>query len=97
MAKTYLMILLVVGGLLVAGATADVVVAGRYDLLFGPGELAKSIFFLGDLVDDRMGLQTALVREYGSANIGQAIDLLTGRYNATYPVTIPKYTGQRRN
>lgn len=61
------------GGLLVFGATGDLVSAGRYDLLFGPNELAQSIFSLGDMVDSKMALQSALAREYGATNTAEVI------------------------
>lgn len=89
MARVFLYIMLLMGGLLVAGATGDLVSAGRFDLLFGPGELTKSVSSLGDMVDDKMALQAALAREYGVKNIAQAIQLLSDRYNAAHPVTIP--------
>lgn len=81
--------LVLVGGLLAAGATGDLVAAGRYDLLFGPTELAQSVFSLGDIVDEKMALQSALAREYGATNTAQAIQLLSERYNAAHPMTIP--------
>jgi hypothetical protein len=80
--------MLLMGGLLVFGATGDLVSAGRYDLLFGPNELAQSIFSLGDMVDSKMALQSALAREYGATNTAEAIRLLPDRYNAAHPVTI---------
>ncbi len=89
MAQIFLAIMLLVGSLLVAGATGDLAAAGRYELLFGPGELAKAIFSVGDLVDDEMALQSALVREYGVTTTAQAIQLLEARYYAANPVTIP--------
>ena len=89
MARIFLCIMLLMGGLLVAGATGDLVAAGRYDLLFGPSELAQSVSSLGDRVDDKMALQSALAREYGVTNIGQAIRLLEERYNAESQVIIP--------
>jgi hypothetical protein len=75
-------------GLLVVGATGDLVYTGRYDLLFGPGELAKSVFSLGDMVDYKMALQTSLAREYGATNTAQVIQLLSDRYDAANPVII---------
>jgi hypothetical protein len=89
MAQIFLAIMLLVGGLLVAGATGNLVAAGRYELLFGPGELAKAIFSVGDLVDDQMALQSALVREYGVTTSAQSIQILEERYNAANPVTMP--------
>jgi hypothetical protein len=80
--------MLLMGGLLVFGATGDLVSVGRYDLLFGPHELAQSIFSLGDMVDAKMALQSALAREYGATNTSEAIQLLSDRYNAAHPVTI---------
>ncbi|MHB9072067.1 MAG: hypothetical protein ACYC6G_00950 [Desulfobaccales bacterium] len=88
MYRVFLYILLLMGGLLVFGATGDLVSAGRYDLLFGPNELAQSIFSLGDMVDAKMALQSALAREYGAANTAEAMQLLSDRYNAAHPVTI---------
>ena len=87
--RVFLYIMLLVGGLLVFGASGDLVAAGRYDLLFGPGELAKSVFSLGGVVDYKMALQSALAREYGATNTAQVIQLLSDRYNAAHPVIIP--------
>jgi len=86
--RIFLYIMLLMGGLLVFGATGDLVSAGRYDLLFGPKESAQSIFSLGDMVDSKMALQSALAREYGATNTAEAIQLLSDRYNAAHPVTI---------
>jgi hypothetical protein len=86
--RVFLYIMLLTGGLLVFGATGDLVSAGRYDLLFGPHELAQSIFSSGDLVDAKMALQSALAREYGATNPAEAIQILSARYNAAHPVTI---------
>jgi hypothetical protein len=80
--------MLLMGGLLVFGATGDLVSAGRYDLLFGPNELAQSIFSLGNMVDSKMALLSALAREYGATNTAEAIQLLSDRYDAAHPVTI---------
>jgi hypothetical protein len=87
-AHVFLYIVLLMGGLLVCGATGNLVSAGRYDLLFGPHELAQSIFSLGDMVDAKMAFQSALAREYGAPNPAEAIQLLSDRYNAAHPVTI---------
>jgi len=86
--RVFLYIMLLMGGLVVGGATRDLVSAGRYDLLFGPNELAQSIFSLGDMVDPKMDLQSALAREYGATNTAEAIQLLSARYDAAHPVTI---------
>jgi hypothetical protein len=89
MARGFLYIMMLVWGLLVAGATGDLASVGRYDLLFGPVELAQSILSLGDKVDYKMALQSALAREYGATNTAEAIQLLSDRYNATHPAIIP--------
>ena len=88
MDRIFVYIVLLMGVLLVAGASVDLVSAGRYDLLFGPTELAQSVSSLGDLVDDSMALQSALAREYGSPQIAQVIQLLAERYDAAHPVTV---------
>ena len=88
MAWVSLFIMILMGGLLVAGATGDLVSEARYDLLFGPAELAHSVFSLGDMIDYNMALQSALAREYGATDIAHAIQLLSDRYNAANPVTI---------
>jgi hypothetical protein len=44
---------------------------------------------LGDNVDEKMALQSALAREYGATNTAQAIQLLSERYNVAHPMTIP--------
>ncbi|MFZ5448356.1 MAG: hypothetical protein ACOZFS_06940 [Thermodesulfobacteriota bacterium] len=88
MGRLYLYVLMLVGGLLVLGATGDLVSAGRYDLLFGPAEFTKSVFSLGDMVDSKMALQSALAREFGVTNTAEAIRLLSDRYSAAHPVTI---------
>jgi hypothetical protein len=80
--------MLLMGGLLVFGASGDLVSAGRYDLLFGPNELAQSIFSLGDMVDSKMALQSSLAREYGATNTAEAIQLLSDRYYAVHPVSM---------
>jgi hypothetical protein len=85
----FIYIVLLMGGLVVVGASGDLVSADRYDLLFGPAELAQSISSLGDMVDYKMALQSALAREYGTTNIAQVIQLLSNRYDAVNPVTIP--------
>ena len=88
MDRIFVYIVLLLGGVLVAGGTGDLVSAGRYDLLCGPAGLAQSVSSLGDLVDDRMALQSALAREYGSAHIAQVIQLLSDRYDAMPPVPL---------
>lgn len=88
MAWIFFSIMLLMGGLLVFGATGDLVSAGRYDLLFGPNELARSITSLGDMVDAKKALQSALVREYAAPNTAEAIQSLSDRYNAWHPVTL---------
>jgi hypothetical protein len=87
--RIFVYIVLVLGGLLVAGASGDLVSAGRYDLLCGPAELAQSVSALGDMVDDHLALQSALAREYGSPHIAQVIQLLAERYDAAHPVALP--------
>ncbi|MFA4903346.1 MAG: hypothetical protein WC600_11470 [Desulfobaccales bacterium] len=88
MDRVFLYPMLLILGLIVFGATGDLVSAGRHDLLFGPNELAQSIFSLGDMVDSEMALQSALAREYGATNTAEAIQLLSDRYNAANPVSI---------
>jgi hypothetical protein len=89
MVRGFLYAIMLLGGLLAAGATGDLVSAGRYDLLFGPSELAQSVFSLGDMVDDKMALKSALAREYGVANTAAVIRLLSDHYDVANPVVIP--------
>jgi len=88
MVRGFLSVMTLLGGLQIFGATGDLVSAGRYDLLFGPAELAQSVFTLGDTLDDKMALQSALAREYGVTNNAEVIRLLSDCYGATNPVAI---------
>jgi hypothetical protein len=81
--------MLLMVGLLTVGGTGDLVSVGKYELLFGPSELAKCVFSLGDMVDYKMALQSALAREYGTTNIAQVIKLLSDRYDAANQFIIP--------
>jgi hypothetical protein len=81
--------MLLLGGVLAVGGTGDLVSAANYALLFGPAELTKSIFSLGDMADNKMALQSALAQTYGTTNVAQVIKLLADRYDATHPLIIP--------
>jgi hypothetical protein len=88
-AWVFLYIMLLMGGVLAVGGTGDLVSAGNYALLFGPGELTKSLFSLGDMIDNKMALQSALAQEYETTNVAQVIKLLADRYDATHQLIIP--------
>lgn len=90
MAGLYLRIIMMLGSLLVGAATGELVAVKRYDLLVGPAELVQVVFSLGDLVDDKMALQSALARNYGVSDPAQAIRELSDCYNKLNPVVISK-------